>query len=47
MPEKKWPLNCLLVVLEKRNQQDLAIFLNFQLMLVGYEMIVANSARKI
>ena len=46
---KKWrPLNCLLIVLAKRNQQDLAIFLVvfnktiIPLALVGYEMIIAN-----
>ena len=31
MPEKWRPLNCLLVVLAKRNQQDKAIFLNCNL----------------
>ena len=50
MTEKWRPLNCLLVVLAKRNQQDLAIFryyyyfLIIPLALIGYEMIVANSA---
>ena len=45
MPEKKQPLNCLLVVLAKQNQQDLAIFCDIvfkktiiPLVLVGYEM---------
>ena len=42
------PLNCLLVVLAKRNHQDLAIFVFnktiIPLALVGYEMIIANSA---
>ena len=28
MPEKLRPLNCLLLVLAKRNQQDIAIFLD-------------------
>ena len=50
MSEKKRPLNCVLVVLAKRNQQDLAMFLIvfnktiIPLALVGYEMIIANSA---
>ena len=46
------PLNSLLVVLAKWNQQDLAMFLDFlnkiiliiPHTLVGYEMIIANSA---
>ena len=51
MPEKKRPLNCLLIVLAKRNPQDLQhyflIVFNktiIPLTLVGYEMIIANSA---
>ena len=50
MLKKKRTLNCLLVVLAKRNQQDIEIFLNFfnetiiSVALVGYEMIIANSA---
>ena len=50
MPEKQQPLNCVLVVLEKRNQQDLAIFLGcfdktiIPLALIGYEMIIASFA---
>ena len=46
MREKQRPLNCLLVLLAKRNQQDLAIFLIvfnktiIPLALVGYEMII-------
>ena len=49
MLKKKGPLNCLLV-LAKRNQHDLATFLDcfyktiIPLTLVGYEMIIANSA---
>ena len=47
MSEKWRPLNCLLLVLEKCNQHDQAIFFNktiIPLALVGYEMIIANSA---
>ena len=50
MLEKYRPLNCLLVGLAKRNQQDLTIFLDcfyktiIPFALVGYEMIIANSA---
>ena len=50
MPEKQRPLKLFLVVLAKRDQQDLAIFLNFfnitiiPFTLVGYEVIIANSA---
>ena len=50
MLTKKRPLNCLLVVLAKRNQQDLAMFLIvfnktiLPLAFVGYEMIIANEA---
>ena len=51
MPEKQRPLNCLLVVLAKRNQQDLKkyflIVFNktiIHLALVGYEMMIGNSA---
>ena len=50
MLKKKRPLNCLLPVLAKRNQHDLANFLIvfnktiIPLVLVGYEMIIANSA---
>ena len=50
MLKKKRPLNCLLPVLAKRNQHDLATFLDYfyktiiPLALVGYEMIIANSA---
>ena len=45
MPEKQRPLNCLLAVLAKQNQQDLAILLDcfnktiIPFTLVGYEMI--------
>ena len=42
MPEKKRPLNCPLVVLAKRNQQDQPYFLiafNETITLVGYEII--------
>ena len=50
--KEKRALNCLLLVLEKRNQKDIAIF-QFLIVfnktiiphaLVGYEMIIANSA---
>ena len=46
MPEKQRPLNCLLVVLTKRNRQDLVIFNKtiIPLALAGYETIIANSA---
>ena len=50
MLTKKRPLNCLLVVLAKRNQQDLAMFLIvfnktiIPLAFVGYEMIIANDS---
>ena len=51
MLKKKRPLNCLLPVLAKRNQHDLAkhfliVFIKtiIPLALVGYEMIIANSA---
>ena len=50
MPEKQRPLKLFLVVLAKRDQQDLAIFINFfniaiiPFTLVGYEVIIANSA---
>ena len=43
-------IKCLLVVLAKRNQQQLAVFLDvfnktiISLALVGYEVIIANSA---
>ena len=45
-PEKWRLLNGLLVVLAKQNQQDLLIAFNktiIPLVLVGYEMIIANS----
>ena len=45
MPEKWRPLNCLLLVLEKRNQHDQTIFLNcflIKLALVRYEMIIVG-----
>ena len=44
-------MNCLLLVLAKRNQQELAMFLYFfnetiiPLALAGYEMVIADSAR--
>ena len=51
MPEKYRPLNCLVVVIAKRSQQDQAIFLDLffnktiiLLTIVGYETIKANSA---
>ena len=49
MLKKKRPLNCLLLDLAKRNRKDIAIFIVFNkaiipLALVGYEMIIANSA---
>ena len=47
MPEKWRLLNCLLVVLAKRNQQYFLTVFNktiIPLTLVGYEMIIANSA---
>ena len=51
MTEKKRALNSLLLVLAKRNQQDLQYFLIVfnkivvPLSLVGYEMIIANLDR--
>ena len=54
MPNKKRPINCLLVVLVMQNRQDQAIFLDhffnkiiILLTLVGHEMIVANLALSI
>ena len=52
MSEKERPSNFLLVLLDKQNQQDLAIFHDcflitetiIPLTLVGYEMIIANEA---
>ena len=50
MPEKWRPLNCLLIVLAKQSQQNLAIFLDcfnktiISLTLVRCEMVIANSA---
>ena len=50
MPQEIATIILLLVILAKRNEQDLAVFLacfnerNIPLALVGYDMIIANSA---
>ena len=50
MPEIKRLLNYVLIVFAKRNQQDIALILIvfnktiIPLALVGYDMIIANSA---